>query len=51
MKICYYCGLKIEPLDRHAHSLSPDKDSSTNGSILVTCILNRYYTLVKKEES
>lgn len=41
---CRFCGMVIESLDRHAHSVSPDKDASTTGFMLVTCILNRYYT-------
>lgn len=42
---CKYCGNDIRPLDRHAHSVSPDKDAHTNGQIMITCILNRYYSI------
>jgi hypothetical protein len=40
---CGFCGQEIRPLDRHAHSISPDKDAAQSGFVLVTCILNRHY--------
>ena len=43
---CRFCGNEIQPLDKHAHVIYPDKDTAERALMRVVCILERYYNIL-----